>query len=68
MLADDALGNGKAQAGATGTATDHRIENVLHQLRRNAGAVVDNVDPAHEPVASVANGELAQGAGTERTG
>src|SRR5690606_34788749 len=61
MLADDALGNGKAESGARGPATDHGVEDVLQQLRRDARAVIDDVDPTHQPVAAMADGELPQG-------
>ena len=68
MLADDALGNGKAESGARGPTTDHGVKDVLQQLRRDARAVVYNVDPAHQSVTAMADGELPQGPAAKGNG
>ncbi len=65
MLADDVLGNGQAQPGTVGAATDHGIEEGVLQFRRDARAVVDDFHPRHQAMAHMADGELAQGAAAQ---
>ena len=68
VAANNALGNGQPKAITAGATANHRVENILLQLRANAGAIVDNVYPAYQAVASRAYGELAQGPGAKSNG
>ena len=65
VLADDVLGNGQAQPGTVRAAADHGKEDGFLQFRRNAGAVVDDLDLGNQAVAHMADGELAQSAGAQ---
>ena len=65
VLTDDVLGNGQAQPGTVRAAADHRKENGFLQFRRDARAVVDDLDLGHQTMADVADGELAHGAGAQ---
>ncbi len=60
--------DGQPEPGAIGPATDHWVENVLAQLRRDSGPVVDDVYPADKPMAPGADGDLPQGAGAKSNG
>src|SRR5690606_31336397 len=59
------LGDGQAQAAAFRTATDHRVENALADIGRDAGAVVDNIEAADDLVVILADGEVALDAGAQ---
>src|SRR5690606_3317188 len=63
--ADGGLGDGQAEAAALRAAADHRIENPVADFGGNARAVVDDVEPAHDPVVISANGEMALDPGAQ---
>ncbi|MNP14593.1 hypothetical protein D3C76_1069250 [compost metagenome] len=65
MLADDVLGNGQAQPGTVRATADHGKEDGFLKFRRDARAVVDDLDLGHQAMAHVADGELAHGAGAQ---
>jgi len=59
VASDQILRNGQAQPRPLGPTRDHGIEDLLGEFARDAGAVVDDVDPDDQAVAMVADGELA---------
>src|SRR5690606_31019581 len=58
MLMDKLLRNGQPQTCTFGAPGDHREKDVLHDVFRNARAIVDNVDAANERIMASTDGEL----------
>ncbi|MNC56666.1 hypothetical protein D3C75_1062800 [compost metagenome] len=65
MLADDVLGNGQAEPGTVRATADHGKEDGFLKFRRDARAVVDDLDLGHQAMAHMADGELAHGTGAQ---
>src|SRR5690606_36822352 len=62
---DDVLGDRQAQAGAVGATADQGIEDAVEDARGNAGAVIEDLQPAYQAMATLVDGELAQRAGAQ---
>ena len=53
------MGNGQTQPRAFGAGGDHRVENAVDHLGRNARPVIFHIDANGQPVAGRADGDLA---------
>ena len=65
VLANYVLGDRQSQSSTFSPAADHGVKNTFDDVRRNAGAVIDHFQSAHQAVACLANGKLAQRASAQ---
>ena len=61
MVQDEILGNRQTEAGAAFSAGNERIEHAFEDVRRNARAVVDDLQFERQAVALLGQRHLADG-------